>query len=106
MKILDQELDTGSAFSYAGLIERVEILRLALRWASHLERPEIEKLLRQATSLRDEVMHLSHKERFVRAAAAAPARTDLSQRQSVHAPEAAQHGADKIGVAGIEVAKR
>jgi transcriptional regulator with GAF, ATPase, and Fis domain len=81
MKILDQDLDAGSAFSYAGLIERSEILRSALRWASHLERPEIEKLLRQATALRDEVLHLSHKERFVRAAAAEPGRMDLSQRQ-------------------------
>ena len=83
MKILDQELelDASSAFSYAGLIERIEILRSTLRWASSLERPDIEKLLRQASSLRDEVMQLSHKERFVKAAAAEPARSELSRRQ-------------------------
>jgi transcriptional regulator with PAS, ATPase and Fis domain len=82
MKIIDQELDAASsAFSYAGLIERVEILRSTLRWASSLERPDIEKLLRQAGALRDEVMQLSHRERFVKAAAAEPARVDLSRRQ-------------------------
>ena len=79
MKILDQpEGDTSapasSAISYAGLIEKIEILRSTLRWTSRLERPEIEKLLRQASTLRDEVMQLSHKERFVQAAAAEPKR--------------------------------
>ncbi|MCA3184110.1 sigma-54 dependent transcriptional regulator [Cupriavidus sp.] len=57
-----------SAVSFAGLIERIEILRSTLRWSSRLERPDIEKLLKQATTLRDEVMGLSHKERFVAAA--------------------------------------
>ncbi|MFJ5381837.1 sigma-54 interaction domain-containing protein [Cupriavidus sp. CER94] len=59
-----------SAVSFAGLIERIEILRSTLRWSSRLERPDIEKLLKQATTLRDEVMGLSHKERFVAAASA------------------------------------
>ncbi|WP_132259374.1 sigma-54 interaction domain-containing protein [Paucimonas lemoignei] len=69
MKILDQEVQQGSsALSYAGLLEKIEILRSRLRWASKLDRPEIEKLLRQANGLRDEVMQLSHKERFVQAA--------------------------------------
>ena len=86
MKILDHDLDgerqTGtSAFSYAGLIEKIELLRSALRWASKLERPEIERLLRQAGALRDDVMLLSHQERFIKAAAAEPARVDLTQRQ-------------------------
>jgi transcriptional regulator with GAF, ATPase, and Fis domain len=81
VKILDQDPGLGSTLSYAGLIERIEILRSALRWATTLERPEIEKLLRQAGALRDEVMQLSHKERFVRAAAAEPTRSDLSLRQ-------------------------
>jgi DNA-binding NtrC family response regulator len=81
VKILDQDLEPSSAFSYAGLIEKIEILRSALRWASKLERPDIEKLLRQASALRDEVMQLSHQERFVKAAAAEPARRDLSPRQ-------------------------
>jgi transcriptional regulator with GAF, ATPase, and Fis domain len=73
MKILDQE-PGGSAISYAGLIEKIEILRSTLRWSARLERPEIEKLLRQFTALRDEVMQLSHRERFVKAAAAEPDR--------------------------------
>jgi transcriptional regulator with PAS, ATPase and Fis domain len=81
MKILDQDADASSTVSYAGLIEKIEILRSALRWAAKLERPDIEKLLRQAGALRDEVMQLSHKERFVNAAAAQPTRGDLSRRQ-------------------------
>jgi transcriptional regulator with GAF, ATPase, and Fis domain len=88
MKILDQDPDDSpgpegprASVSYAGLIEKIEILRSALRWASRLERPEIEKLLNQAGALRDEVMQLSHKERFVNAAAAAPTRGDLSRRE-------------------------
>jgi transcriptional regulator with GAF, ATPase, and Fis domain len=80
MKILDQE-PGSSTISFAGLLEKIEILRSALRWASVLDRPEIEKLLRQASALRDEVMQLSHKERFVNAAAAEPTRSDLSRRQ-------------------------
>ncbi|PQV54129.1 sigma-54-dependent Fis family transcriptional regulator [Paraburkholderia sp. BL21I4N1] len=71
MKILDQIEETSPAISYAGLLERIEILRSTLRWSSRLERGDIDKLLRQATSLRDEVMQLSHKERFVQAAVAA-----------------------------------
>jgi transcriptional regulator with GAF, ATPase, and Fis domain len=81
MKILDQDPRATATVSYAGLIEKIEILRSALRWASKLDRPDIEKLLRQAGSLRDEVMQLSHKERFVNAAAAEPTRSDLSRRQ-------------------------
>jgi len=81
MKILDHDLEAGSTVSYAGLIEKIEILRSTLRWASTLERPDIEKLLRQAGALRDEVMQLSHKERFVKAAAAEPTRATLSRRQ-------------------------
>ncbi len=71
MKILDQIEEASPAISYAGLLERIEILRSTLRWSSRLERGDIDKLLRQATSLRDEVMQLSHKERFVQAAVAA-----------------------------------
>jgi transcriptional regulator with GAF, ATPase, and Fis domain len=81
MKILDQDPVPSSTISYAGLLEKLEILRSALRWASHLDRPDIEKLLLQAGSLRDEVMQLSHKERFVNAAAAEPTRSDLSRRE-------------------------
>jgi transcriptional regulator with GAF, ATPase, and Fis domain len=74
MKILDQPEDNSPAISYAGLIEKIEILRSTLRWSSRLERADIEKLLRQASVLRDEVMQLSHKERFVQAATAEPER--------------------------------
>lgn len=72
MKLYNQgatPVSVTSPVSFAGLIEKIEILRSTLRWASKLERPEIEKLLKQATTLRDEVMGLSHKERFVQAAA-------------------------------------
>ena len=57
----------SSSISYAGVLEKVEILSSTLRWAAKLERPEIQKLLSQCNSLRDEVMQLSHKERFVQA---------------------------------------
>jgi transcriptional regulator with GAF, ATPase, and Fis domain len=68
MKLFNQNLPPrGSMMSYAGLLERIEILRSTLRWANSLDRPEIEKLLRQANTVRDEVMQLSHKERFVQA---------------------------------------
>ncbi len=78
MKILDQTEDPSPAISYAGLIEKIEILRSMLRWASRLERADIEKVLRQASVLRDEVMQLSHKERFVQAVAE-PARVEQSR---------------------------
>jgi transcriptional regulator with GAF, ATPase, and Fis domain len=81
MQILDQSVDGGSAISYAGLIEKIEILRSTLRWAAKLERPEIEKLLRQSNGLRDEVLQLSHKERFVTAAAAESTRVDRAPGQ-------------------------
>jgi transcriptional regulator with GAF, ATPase, and Fis domain len=81
MRILAQDIDGHSALSYAGLIEQIEILRSALRWASRLERPEIEKLARQAGALRDEVVRLSYQERFVRAAATNDSHAALGQRQ-------------------------
>jgi len=46
-----------------------------------MERPEIEKLLRQASVLRDDVMQLSHRERFVQAAVAEPQRLAGSPRE-------------------------
>ena len=73
MKLFNQDLPRGtSSMSYAGLLERLEILRSTLRWASRLDRPDIEKLLRQANAVRDEVMQLSHKERFVQAVGSQP----------------------------------
>jgi transcriptional regulator with PAS, ATPase and Fis domain len=67
MKIIEPKAE--SAISYGGLIEKIEILRSTLRWASTLERPQIQKLLSQCNALRDEVMQLSRKERFVTATA-------------------------------------
>jgi transcriptional regulator with GAF, ATPase, and Fis domain len=86
MKILDQDESGNSAVSYGALIERIEILRSALRWSTRLERPEIERLLRQSTDLRDDVMRLSSQERFVAAAAAQPpaaARTSGERRKAL-----------------------
>jgi transcriptional regulator with GAF, ATPase, and Fis domain len=74
MKLFNQDLPRStSSMSYAGLLERLEILRSTLRWANRLDRPDIEKLLRQANAVRDEVMQLSHKERFVQALGTEPA---------------------------------
>jgi transcriptional regulator with GAF, ATPase, and Fis domain len=83
MKILDdiEDLPASPATSYAGLLEKIEILRSTLRWSSRMERPEIEKLLRQASVLRDDVMQLSHRERFVQAAVAEPQRLPGSPRE-------------------------
>lgn len=79
MKLFDP-LGVGSTtVSYAGLLEKIEILRSMLRWAPKLERADIEKLLNQANTLRDDVMQLSRKERFVEAAEIEP-----------HSPSAAQ----------------
>jgi transcriptional regulator with GAF, ATPase, and Fis domain len=80
MQILDQPEDSSPTISYAALIEKIEILRSTLRWSSRLERADIEKLLRQANTLRDEVMQMSHKERFVQAAVAEPVRVEQSRQ--------------------------
>jgi len=69
MKLYNPGGERGSAMSYAALLEKIEIMRSTLRWATRIERPDIEKLLRQANTLRDEVMGLSHKERFLEAVA-------------------------------------
>ena len=83
MKILDdiEDLPASPATSYAALLEKIEILRSTLRWSSRMERPEIEKLLRQASVLRDDVMQLSHRERFVQAAVSEPQRLPGSPRE-------------------------
>lgn len=70
MKLFNPGGERGSAMSYAALLEKIEIMRSTLRWATRLERPDVDKLLRQANALRDEVMQLSHKERFVQAVSA------------------------------------
>ena len=81
MKIVDTKKPQASV-SYGGLIEKIEILRSTLRWASRLERPQIQKLLNQCNTLRDEVMRLSHKERFVTASTGdKPARKQTSAQR-------------------------
>ncbi|MBF6986883.1 MULTISPECIES: sigma-54 interaction domain-containing protein [unclassified Cupriavidus] len=85
MKLYNQGATPASVtspVSFAGLIEKIEILRSTLRWASRLDRPEIEKLLKQATTLRDEVMGLSHKERFVQAASSAETGADSAAKNA------------------------
>lgn len=74
-----------SAPSFAGLVEKVEILRSALRWSSKLERPEIERLLTQCNLLRDEIMSLSRKDRFLQATAEQP----LEELEALPKPKAA-----------------
>jgi transcriptional regulator with GAF, ATPase, and Fis domain len=84
MKIVD--LKEPAAISYGGLIEKIEIMRSMLRWASALDRPQIQKLLKQTNALRDEVMQLSHKERFVTATAEgakAKKRSTAQRRQAL-----------------------
>lgn len=76
----------SSAISYASVLEKVEILSSTLRWAAKLERPEIQKLLNQCNTLRDEVMQLSHKERFVQASATTKTKknaSDAERRQAL-----------------------
>ncbi len=87
MKIVDTVNKNPAAISFGGLIEKIEILRSTLRWASSLDRPQIQKLLSQCNTLREEVMQLSHKERFVSAsaerAAASGKRTTAQRRQAL-----------------------
>lgn len=71
----------GAAISYAGVLEKLEILRSTLRWASNLDRPEIQKLLNQCNSLRDEVMQLSHQERFIEGATKGKSKKQASEAE-------------------------
>jgi transcriptional regulator with GAF, ATPase, and Fis domain len=79
MKVIEPKAE--SAISYGGLIEKLEILRSTLRWASTLDRPQIQKLLGQCNALRDEVMQLSRKERFVTASGTGARRHTTAQRR-------------------------
>jgi transcriptional regulator with GAF, ATPase, and Fis domain len=79
MKPVDSKLE--ATLSYAALLEKIEILRSTLRWAQTLERPQINKLLNQCTALRDEVLRLSHTERFVKASTAVTRNQSLAQRR-------------------------
>ena len=76
----------SSSISYAGVLEKVEIMRSTLRWAPRLERADIQKLLNQCNTLRDEVMQLSHKERFVTASTttvSAKSKSEAERRQAL-----------------------
>ena len=88
MKLFDPHGFGSSVVSYAGLLEKIEILRSTLRWAPRLERADIEKLLNQSNALRDEVMQLSRKERFIEAAAEAPDSSDALDKPEALAPSA------------------
>ena len=65
MKVVETKDDPS--VSFGNLLERIEIIRTALRWQQKLERPQIDKLLSQCTSLREEVLRISHTERFIKA---------------------------------------
>jgi transcriptional regulator with GAF, ATPase, and Fis domain len=79
MKIIDSE--PAATISYAALLEKIEILRSTLRWAQQLDRSQIQKLLNQSTALREEVLRLSHTERFVRATTAPARKQSVTQRR-------------------------
>jgi transcriptional regulator with GAF, ATPase, and Fis domain len=82
MKILDIP-EEEAPISYGGLLEKIEILRSTLRWASSLDRPQIQKLLDQANALRDEVMGLTRRDRLVKAAGeGSHARLSTAQRRA------------------------
>lgn len=75
---IDTDLKTSSV-SFGALLEKIEIMRTALRWPQSLERDQIQKLFNQTNALREEVMRLSHTERFI----SAKARTIPKAQQSL-----------------------
>ncbi|TFW00529.1 AAA family ATPase, partial [Oxalobacteraceae bacterium OM1] len=81
MKLFNQRSTDRSAPAYAGLLEKIEIMRSGLRWTAQLNRPEIDKVLRQLNTLRDEVMQMSHLERFLKAAAGEPESVETTPPQ-------------------------
>ena len=66
MEIAELKTRTSSV-SFGGLLEKIEIMRSALRWPQNLDRTHIQKLFNQTNALREEVLRLSHTERFVQA---------------------------------------
>jgi len=73
MEIAELEGKTSS-LSYGALLERIEIMRSTLRWPQTMDRVQIQKLFNQTNSLREEVLRLSHTERFVQAKSRSPGR--------------------------------
>lgn len=57
------------------MLEKIEIMRSTIRWATQLDTSEIQNLLRQCNDLRDDVAVLSRKERFEESADAEPKET-------------------------------
>ncbi len=53
-----------STASFAGLLEKIELMRSTLRWASQLDKQDIQKLLVQCSQLSNDVMLISRKERI------------------------------------------
>ena len=80
MKIEDMEPQPASV-SFGGLLEKIEILRSVLRWPQTLDRKQIEKVLSQTNVLREEVLRLSHTERFLQAKTTGPAKRKQSVAQ-------------------------
>ena len=80
----------STAPGYGELLEKIEILRSTLRWATRLEREEIQRLLGQCNVIREDVMSLSRRERFVHSSAALE---DLRAPPSEQAPTAEQRRA-------------
>jgi transcriptional regulator with GAF, ATPase, and Fis domain len=83
-------LGQSTTLGYGDLLEKIEILRATLRWATHLEREEIQRLLGQCNALREEVMSLSRRERFVQSSAAAE---ELEPLRPAQLPTAGQRRA-------------
>ena len=79
MKAIESKSD--GTLSYAALLEKVEILRSTLRWAQTLDRSQIQKILGYCNALREEVLRLSHTERFVRATGGSPRNQSVAQRR-------------------------
>ncbi|QGZ64711.1 sigma-54 interaction domain-containing protein [Paraburkholderia acidisoli] len=100
MKLFDPHGFGSSVVSFAGLLEKIEILRSTLRWAPRLERADIEKLLNQSNALRDEVMQLSRRERFIEVASEADEAVD--PLEALAQPEALSPSARRRREALIE----
>ena len=72
-------------FSYANLLEQIEVLRTRLRWAQQLDHTDIQQLLSQCTEIRSELIGLSRQQRLlvnntVATIAVSPQREDVLNR--------------------------
>lgn len=75
-------LKQTASTAYAGILEKIEILRSTLRWAKKLERDEIQRLFKQTNALRDEVLAVSRNARFFAGAELEPLRGNELDEQS------------------------